>query len=121
MPEHSPGDSESRPPIQRAGSEAAGAPLMLPVVTLKHARHNTYEAELRKLLAVDLLILDDFALDTMDATFRNRAAYRCWPLRQHRTVDCVLHRLVAHSSVLRSFLTRPAVGPCGVFPTWKAA
>jgi DNA replication protein DnaC len=37
--------------------------------TLKHARlDNTYEAELRKLLAVDLLILDDFALDTMDAT-----------------------------------------------------
>ena len=27
-----------------------------------------YEAELRKLLAVDLLILDDFALDAMDAT-----------------------------------------------------
>lgn len=37
--------------------------------TLKHARlDHTYEAELRKLLAVDLLILDDFALDTMDAT-----------------------------------------------------
>ena len=36
--------------------------------TLKHARlDNTYEAELRKLLAVDLLILDDFALDAMDA------------------------------------------------------
>ena len=35
--------------------------------TLKHARlDNTYEAELRKLLAVDLLILDDFALDAMD-------------------------------------------------------
>ena len=37
--------------------------------TLKHARlDNSYEAELRKLLAVDLLIIDDFALDTMDAT-----------------------------------------------------
>ncbi len=37
--------------------------------TLKHARlDHTYEAELRKLLAVDLLILDDFALDTMDPT-----------------------------------------------------
>ncbi len=36
--------------------------------TLKHARlDNTYEVELRKLLAVDLLILDDFALDRMDA------------------------------------------------------
>jgi DNA replication protein DnaC len=37
--------------------------------TLKHARlDNTYEAELRKLIAVDLLILDDFCLDAMDAT-----------------------------------------------------
>lgn len=37
--------------------------------TLKHARlDNTYEAELRKLLAADLLILDDFALDAMDLT-----------------------------------------------------
>jgi DNA replication protein DnaC len=36
---------------------------------LKHARlDNSYEAELRKLLAVDLLIVDDFALDTMDVT-----------------------------------------------------
>lgn len=36
---------------------------------LKHARFdNTYEAELRKLLAVDLLILDDFGLDSMDPT-----------------------------------------------------
>lgn len=36
--------------------------------TLKHARlDNSYEAELRKLLAPDLLIVDDFALDSMDA------------------------------------------------------
>ena len=36
---------------------------------LKHARlDNSYEPELRKLLAVDLLIVDDFALDTMDVT-----------------------------------------------------
>jgi DNA replication protein DnaC len=36
--------------------------------TLKHARlDNSYEAELRKFLAVDLLICDDFALDNMDA------------------------------------------------------
>jgi DNA replication protein DnaC len=36
--------------------------------TLKHARlDNSYEAELRKLLAVDLLLVDDFALDAMDA------------------------------------------------------
>jgi DNA replication protein DnaC len=43
--------------------------------TLKHARlDNTYEAELRKLLAVDLLIVDDFALDAMDAV-ESRDAY----------------------------------------------
>jgi DNA replication protein DnaC len=37
--------------------------------TLKHARlDNTYEAEVRKLVAVDLLIVDDFGLDAMDAT-----------------------------------------------------
>lgn len=36
---------------------------------LKHARFdNSCEAELRKLIAVDLLIVDDFALDGMDAT-----------------------------------------------------
>jgi DNA replication protein DnaC len=37
--------------------------------TLKHARlDHTYETEVRKLLAVDLLILDDFALDALDPT-----------------------------------------------------
>jgi IstB-like ATP binding protein len=37
--------------------------------TLKHARlANSHEAELRKLLSVDLLLLDDFAMDAMDAT-----------------------------------------------------
>jgi DNA replication protein DnaC len=35
---------------------------------LKHARlDHAYEAELRKLLAVDVLIIDDFCLDSMDA------------------------------------------------------
>ena len=35
--------------------------------TLKHARlDNSVEAELRKLVAVDLLILDDFAIDVLD-------------------------------------------------------
>lgn len=35
---------------------------------LKHSRlDNSYEAELRKLVAVDLLIVDDFCLDVMDA------------------------------------------------------
>ncbi len=42
---------------------------------LRHARlDNNYEAELRKLIAVDLLILDDFALDAMDPT-ESRDAY----------------------------------------------
>ena len=37
--------------------------------TLKHARlDNSHEAELRRLIGVDLLIVDDFALDVMDAT-----------------------------------------------------
>ena len=37
--------------------------------TLRHARlDNSYEAELRKLIAVDLLIVDDFALDAIDST-----------------------------------------------------
>jgi DNA replication protein DnaC len=36
--------------------------------TLKHARlDHSHEAELRKLLAVDVLIVDDFGLDAMDA------------------------------------------------------
>jgi DNA replication protein DnaC len=36
---------------------------------LKHGRlDHTYDAELRKLIAVDLLILDDFAIDVLDPT-----------------------------------------------------
>ena len=43
--------------------------------TLKHARlDNTYEAEMRKLIAADLLIIDDFGLDAMDAV-ESRDAY----------------------------------------------
>lgn len=43
--------------------------------TLKHARlDNSHEVELRKLIAVDLLIVDDFCLDTMDAQ-ESRDAY----------------------------------------------
>ena len=37
--------------------------------TLKQARlDHSYEAELRKIISVDLLILDDFAIDVLDAT-----------------------------------------------------
>lgn len=42
---------------------------------LKHARlDNSHETELRKLVAVDLLLIDDFALDAMDA-LESRDAY----------------------------------------------
>jgi len=43
--------------------------------TLKHARlDNSHEAELRKLITPDLLVIDDFCLDGMDAT-ESRDAY----------------------------------------------
>lgn len=43
--------------------------------TLKHARlDNSHEAELRKLITPDLLVLDDFCLDAMDA-LESRDAY----------------------------------------------
>jgi DNA replication protein DnaC len=43
--------------------------------TLKHSRlDNSYEAELRKLIAVDVLLVDDFGLDAMDAQ-ESRDAY----------------------------------------------
>jgi DNA replication protein DnaC len=50
---------------------------------LKHARlTNSYEAELRKLLAPELLIVDDFALDVMDSQ-ESRDAYEIF-LERHR-------------------------------------
>lgn len=43
--------------------------------SLRHARlDNSYEAELRRLIAVDLLIVDDFGLDAMDPS-ESRDAY----------------------------------------------
>jgi DNA replication protein DnaC len=43
--------------------------------SLRHARlDHSYEAEFRKLLAVDILLLDDFGLDAMDPT-ESRDAY----------------------------------------------
>ena len=57
--------------------------------TLKHARlTNSHEAELRKLLAVDLLIIDDFGLDAMDAQ-ESRDAYEIFTER-HRAGSMVL-------------------------------
>lgn len=57
--------------------------------TLKHARlDNSYEAELRKLIAVDLLIVDDFALDAMDA-MESRDAYDLFTER-HRAGSMIV-------------------------------
>ena len=57
--------------------------------TLRHARlDNSYEAELRKLLAVDLLIVDDFALDSMDAR-ESRDTYEVL-VERHRAGSVVL-------------------------------
>lgn len=57
--------------------------------TLKHGRlDNTYEAELRKLIAVDLLIVDDFGLDAMDA-IESRDAYEILTER-HRAGSMVV-------------------------------
>lgn len=57
--------------------------------TLKHARlDNSYEAELRKLIAVDLLLIDDFALDAMDTT-ESRDAYEIFTER-HRAGSMIV-------------------------------
>lgn len=57
--------------------------------TLKHARlDNSYEVELRKLIAVDLLLVDDFALDAMDVT-ESRDAYEILTER-HRAGSMVV-------------------------------
>ena len=57
--------------------------------TLKHARlDNTHEQELRKLIAVDLLILDDVCLDAMDST-ESRDLYEILTER-HRSGSMVL-------------------------------
>lgn len=51
---------------------------------LRHARlDNSYETELRRLLAPDLLIIDDFALDVMDAT-ESRDAFEIMTERHRR-------------------------------------
>lgn len=57
--------------------------------TLKHARlDNSYEAELRKLIAADLLIVDDFGLDAMDAQ-ESRDAYDIFTER-HRAGSMIV-------------------------------
>jgi DNA replication protein DnaC len=57
--------------------------------TLRHARmDNTHEAELRKFISVDLLIIDDFGLDAMDAT-ESRDAYDIFTER-HRVGSMIV-------------------------------
>jgi DNA replication protein DnaC len=57
--------------------------------TLKHARlTQSHETELRKLLASDLLLLDDFGLDAMDAQ-ESRDAYEIF-LERHRAGSMVV-------------------------------
>jgi DNA replication protein DnaC len=57
--------------------------------TLKHARlDNTHDAEMRRLVAADLLILDDFGLDAMDVT-ESRDAYEIFTER-HRAGSMIL-------------------------------
>src|SRR5437016_9729967 len=58
---------------------------------LKHARlDHTYEAALRKLLAVDLLLLDDFGLDALD------------PVESRDTYEILIERHRAGSIVVTS-------------------
>jgi DNA replication protein DnaC len=57
--------------------------------TLRHARlDNSYEAELRKLIATDLLIVDDFCLDAMDAQ-ESRDAYEIL-IERHRAGSMIV-------------------------------
>jgi DNA replication protein DnaC len=57
--------------------------------TLKHARlTQTYEPEIRKLLVTDLLVLDDFGLDAMDAQ-ESRDAYEIFTER-HRAGSMIV-------------------------------
>lgn len=56
---------------------------------LKHARlDNSHEVELRKLISVDLLIVDDFGLDTMDIT-ESRDAYEIL-VERHRAGSMIV-------------------------------
>lgn len=57
--------------------------------SLKHARlDNSHEVEIRKLIVVDLLIVDDFGLDTMDIQ-ESRDAYEIF-VERHRSGSIVV-------------------------------
>jgi DNA replication protein DnaC len=73
----------------RRGFSALALPADKALKSLRHARlTNSYETELRKLIAVDLLILDDFCLDQMDAQ-ESRDAYEILTER-HRSGSVVV-------------------------------
>ncbi len=56
---------------------------------LKHSRlDNSFDIEIRKILAVDLLILDDFALDAMDVT-ESRDCYEIL-IERHRAGSIII-------------------------------
>ena len=66
----------------RRGHSVLAVPADRMLKTLKQARLlDTYEADLRKLIGVDLLIVDDFALDAMDAQ-ESRDVYDIFSERQ---------------------------------------
>jgi hypothetical protein len=87
--------------------------------TLKHARlTQSHETELRKLLAIDLLLLDDFGLDGMDAQ-ESRDAYEIF-LERHRAGSMVASATAVRTSgspplripsVLRARLIASLVAP----------
>jgi DNA replication protein DnaC len=57
--------------------------------SLKHSRlDNSHESEIRRILAIDLLIVDDFGLDTMDVT-ESRDAYEILTER-HRSGSIII-------------------------------
>jgi DNA replication protein DnaC len=73
----------------RRGHSVLALPVDKVLKALRHARlTNSFETELRKLLAVDLLILDDFCLDAMDAQ-ESRDAYEILTER-HRSGSVVV-------------------------------
>jgi DNA replication protein DnaC len=73
----------------RRGYSVLALPADRMLKTLKQARLlNTYEAELRRLVAVDLLVVDDFALDAMDAQ-ESRDAYDIFTER-HRSGSMIV-------------------------------
>jgi DNA replication protein DnaC len=80
--------------------------------SLKHARlDHRYEAELRKLLAVDLLILDDFAIDVVDAT-ESRDLYEILTER-HRAGSIVVTSNRLCGAPHNRFNAEPMIILCG--------